>query len=371
MRIAVLVNLQKNAPTYDGMPSDRWHDLDSERTPEAICAVLRRSGHEATYFEASIHPPFNLVERLREFQPDLCFNISESHFGDGRESQVPAILEMMQIPYTGSGLTSLALALDKPMTKRILAYHGLPTPEFQVFTHVDESLHGDLLNEDGDLRFPLFIKPSAEGTSMGVSGDSIVHTVAALRQEVGRQLNRYQEPILAERFIQGREVMVGMVGNVNTDGLYRPNELAIHDDIPDTLEFMPAIEVDTTKYPETERGVYTNRMKVEMADDYHYFCPAPLSDEQWHELQRLSAATFRAVDCKDVARIDFRLDETQAYKPYILEINPLPGLNPNYSDLCLQALARGWDHDRLVNAILDAAVERHGLTLRQQLSPVS
>jgi D-alanine-D-alanine ligase len=90
-------------------------------------------------------------------------------------------------------------------------------------------------------------------------------------------------------------------------------------------------------------------------------CPAPLTDDQWYELRRLSAATFRAVDCKDVARIDFRLDETQDDKPYILEINPLPGLNPNYSDLCIQALALGWEHDRLVNAIFDAALERHGL----------
>jgi len=361
MRIAVLVNLKQNAPIYDQMPSDRWHDLDSERTPDAICAVLRRAGHKATYFEASIHPPFNLIERLREFQPDLCFNISESHFGDGRESQVPAILEMLQIPYTGSRLTALALALDKPMTKRILAYHGLPTPEFQTFSRADEPVHGELLNEDGELRYPLFVKPSAEGTSMGVSGDSIVHTVAALRHEVGRQLNRYQQPILVERFVSGREVMVGMVGNVHLNGAHRPDERARYDVIPDTLEFMPAIEVDTTKYPESEGGVYTNRMKTDMADEYHYFCPAPLSDAQWDELRRLSAATFRAVDCKDVARIDFRLDETQDYKPYILEINPLPGLTPNFSDLCLQALARGWDHDRLVLAILDAAIERHGL----------
>jgi D-alanine-D-alanine ligase len=370
MRIAVLVNLRKNAPTYEGMPADRWHDLDSERTPGAIRDVLRQAGHEAEFFEASILPPFNLIEKLRDYQPDLCFNISESHFGDGRESQVPAILEMLQIPYTGSRLSSLALALDKPMTKRVLAYHGLPTPEFQVFIDADESIHGELLNEDDELRFPLFVKPSAEGTSMGVSGDSIVHSVAALRKEVCRQLARYNEPILAERFIAGREVMVGMVGNVQLNGNHRPNERAVHDDIPDTLEFMPAIEVDTTKYPESEGGVYTNRMKVEM-DVYHHFCPAPLSDEQLDELQRLSAATFRAVDCKDVARIDFRLDETQDYKPYILEINPLPGLNPGYSDLCIQALARGWDHDRLVLAILDAAIERHGLSMSHQLSPVN
>ena len=370
MRVAVLVNLQKNAPVYDGMPDDRWHDLDSETTPKAITNVLRRAGHDAEWFEASIEPPYNLVERLKGFQPDICFNISESHFGDGRELQVPAILEMMQIPYTGSGLTTLALALDKPMTKRLLAYHGLPTPEFQVFTRVDEPIHGELVNEDGELRYPLFVKPSAEGTSMGVSGDSIVYTVAALRSQVNWQLERYQQPILVERYIMGRELMVGMVGNIQKNLLPRPNERTMYDDVPDMLTFMPAIEVDTTKYDASEGGVYTNRMKVELADEYHYFCPAPLTDEQWYELRRLAAATFRAIDCKDVARVDFRLDETQDYKPYILEINPLPGLNPGYSDLCLQALAMGWEHDRLVNAIFEAAVERHGLAVSQQLSVV-
>jgi D-alanine-D-alanine ligase len=377
MRVAVLANLRINAPTYPGMPEDRWHDLDSEKTPHAIAEVLRRAGHEAEFFEASIRAPFNLIERLREYQPDICFNFSESHFGDGRESQVPAILEMMQIPYTGSKLTSLAVALDKPMTKRILAYHGLPTPEFQVFTQVDEAIHGELLNEDGELRFPLFVKPSAEGTSMGVSGDSIVHDVAMLRKEVGRQLERYHQPILVERYIMGREVMVGMVGNIYTNGTHHPNERAEHDDLPDTLTFFPAIEVDMNKYDASEGGVYTNRMKTELADEYHYFCPAPLSAEQTREIQRLAAATFRAVDCKDVARVDFRLDETQDYKPYILEINMLPGMNPGYSDLCLQALAMGWEHERLVMAVFEAALERYGLAVSQtsggfaQLSAVS
>lgn len=371
MRVAVLANLKVNAPTYPGMPSDRWHDLDSERTPNAIADVLRRAGHDVAFFEASIQPPFNLIERLKDFQPDICFNISESHFGDGRESQVPAILEMLQIPYTGSKLTALALMLDKPMTKRILAYHGLPTPEFQVFTRADEAVHGELLNEDGELRFPLFVKPSAEGTSIGVSGESIVHTVTQLRDQVAMQVARYQQPILAERFISGREVMVGMVGNVSVGDGERANERAMHDGIPDSLTFMPAIEVDISKYPDSEGGVYTNRMKTEMADEYHYFCPAPLTDAQWTELKRLSAATFRAMDCKDVARIDFRLDETQDFAPYILEINPLPGLNPGYSDLCLQALAIGWEHDRLVNAIFDAAAERHGLAVSHQLSVMS
>jgi D-alanine-D-alanine ligase len=364
MRIAVLANLQMNAPQYDGMPADRWHDLDSPKTINGIIAALEGAGHEAVFMEASIQPPYNLIERLRDFAPDLCFNISESHFGNAREAQVPALLEMLRIPYTGSSALTLALALDKPMTKRILQYHGLPTPEFQVFEEADQPVDADLLNEDDELRFPLFVKPSAEGTSMGVSGESIVRTVAQLRSQVAKQLARYQQPILVERCIPGREIMVGMVGNLPVNRTRRANERALFADAPDTLTFFPPLEVDTTQHDPSEGGVYTNRMKVELADEYHYFCPAPLTEAQVQELQCLAAATFRAVECRDVARIDFRLDENDGYKPYILEINPLPGMNPRYSDLCLQALAMGWEHERLVKAIVDAAAARHGLLNR-------
>lgn len=347
MRIAVLANLKTNAPKYEGMPADRWDDLDSPRTPNAIVAVLQRMGHEAAFFEASIHPPFNLIDALRDYKPDLCFNIAESHFGDAREAQVPAILEMLQIPYTGSRMLGLALALDKAMTKRVLKTHGLPTPEFQLFEAADEAISPELLNEDGDLRYPLFVKPNAEGTSMGANADSIVRTVAELRARVASHIALYNQPILVERFIKGREVMVGMVGNW-------PN-----------LTFMPILELDHAAYGANHSGVYTNEMKT-IADlaAYRYHCPAPLSETQTRELQRIAGETFRAIGCYDVSRVDIRLDAHDHDKPYILEINPLPGLNPGYSDLCLQALAAGWEHDRLIGSILDAALMRHNLTER-------
>jgi D-alanine-D-alanine ligase len=343
MRIAVLANLKMNAPIYDGMPADRWDDLDSPHTMEAIVKVMQKLGHEAEFFEATIHPPYHLVDRLREYQPDLCFNMSESHFGDAREAQIPAVLEMLQVPYTGSRMLALALALDKAMTKRVLRDYGLPTAEFQIFERGDEPLNPEFLNGHG-LRFPLFVKPNAEGTSMGVGADSIVHTVADLRERVAGHIVRYRQPILVERYIQGREVLVGMVGN-----------------LPD-LTFMPILELDHAAYGEGHSGVYTNDMKTNgVLEDYIYHCPAPLSDAQRDELLRLGAETFRAIGCCDVARVDFRLDATDNHKPYILEINPLPGLTPGFSDLCLQAQAMGWDHDRLVGAILEAAVERHEL----------
>jgi D-alanine-D-alanine ligase len=347
MRIALLANLKKNAPKYDGMPADRWDDLDSPFTTEAMVEVLQKLGHEALFFEASILPPHNLIDKLRKFKPDLCFNIAESHFGDAREAQIPSVLEMLRIPYTGSKPLTLALALDKTMTKRVLEQHGLPTAEFQLFQRADEPIAPHFLNEDGQLRYPLFVKPNAEGTSMGVSEDSIVRSIPELRERVAGHLAHYHQPILVERFIQGREVLVGMVGNGSD------------------LTFMPILELDHAAYGPDHPGIYTNAMKIVAAiEDYHYQCPAPLSDAQASELRALGAATFQALDCKDVARVDFRLDESENYKPYILEINPLPGLSPGYSDLCLQALAMGWEHEQLVGTILEAAIERHGLRER-------
>lgn len=361
MRIAVLANLKENAPIVDNAPPDMWDDLDSPKTIHNITDALEEGGHEAKFVEASLIPPHDVVRELRAYKPDLCFNIAESHFGDGRESQIPAILEMLRIPYTGSKVMTLALALDKPMTKRILYYHGLPTPEFQVFEQPDEPVDEDLLNEDGELRFPLFVKPSREGTSVGVSAESIVYTVAEMREQVRKQGERYNQPILVEHFIQGREITIGMVGNLKPSAARRINDRTAPNTLPDTLTFFPPLEINLDAYDDSEADLYTNRMKVEMAEDFHYFCPAPLDEATVFELNLLAAACFRVLGCKDVSRVDFRLDQAEGGRPYILEINPLPGLNPIYSDICVQAKAAGWRYERLVNTIVDLAARRQGL----------
>ncbi len=353
LNVAVLANLKQNAPRYDGMPEDAWDDLDSPVTVQAICAALEAGGHRATFLEGDL----SLVETLPKLKPDICFNICEGHWGDSREAHVPAILEMMRIPYTGSGVLTLALTLDKPMTKRVLAFHDLPTPAFQVFERADEPL-------DEDMHFPLFVKPSREGTGMGVSGQSIVHDEAELRTQLAAQLARYRQPILVERFIQGREVTVGVIGNLRPPVAWRmPDDFQARR-VMHGLRFLPPLEVDFTAYPDTEGGVYTNRMKTEWATDFHYLCPAPLSPELVNQLNWLTAATFRVTGCMDVARVDFRLDAADHSRPYILEINPLPGLYPGLSDLVLEAAADGMSYDALINAILDAAVVRYGLQPR-------
>jgi D-alanine-D-alanine ligase len=350
MHVALLANMKKNAPTWPGISPDQWDDLDSEKTIQSITQALKAGGHQVTFLEGDV----TLYDEIRKVKPDICFNICEGHFGDAREAQVPAILEMLRIPYTGSRVLTLALALDKPMTKRVLAYHSLPTPAFQTFERLDERL-------DPDMHFPMFVKPSREGTGMGVSAASIVHNEEQLFQQLQILFDRYQQPVLVERFIDGREITVGVVGDLAAPVARRLPEDENARRMTRGLHFFPPLEIDFGRYPAEEAGVYTNRIKVELAEEFNYVCPANLTEEQIEELNWLTAATFRVTGCQDVARVDFRLDAHDNFKPYILEINPLPGLNPGYSDLCIEAQADGWSYEQLVNRILDAAVSRYGL----------
>lgn len=348
-RVALLANLKKNAPQFAGMPEDQWDDLDSESTVNALVEAIRSGGHSCEFLEGDA----SLMDTVRKFNPDICFNICEGHFGDGREAQVPAILEMLRIPYTGSKVMSLALALDKPMTKRVLTYHDLPTPAFQVFETLDEPVSNDTI-------YPLFVKPSREGTGMGVGIDSIAKNEVELRERVAYVLGRYQQPALAEQYIQGREVTVGVVGNLTGPAARRLPEDEDSPLIQAGLHFFPPMEVDLEPFTDTD-AVYSNRLKVELADQLNYLCPAPLEKGMIDDLFWYTAAVFRVTGALDVSRVDFRLDDSDNLKPYILEINPLPGLSPGTSDLVIEAAAQGIEHTELVNMILDTALHRYGM----------
>jgi D-alanine-D-alanine ligase len=348
-KVALLANLTVNAPQIEGTPEDAWADLDSEKTVNHLVEAIHAGGHACEFLEGDV----GLYDTIRKYKPDICFNICEGHFGDAREAQVPAILEMLRIPYTGSKVLTLALALDKPMTKRVLHYHDLPTPNFQTFERVDEPL-----NED--MKFPLFVKPSREGTGIGVSGKSIVHTEEEMREQVREINERYKQPALVEQYIDGREVTLGVVGNLIGPVARRLPE---NDEAPRVqagLRFFPPMEVDLQPF-ETSDIVYSNRLKVDLADQLHYICPAPLDVDMIDELNWLTAAVFRITGALDVSRVDFRLDMHDNWKPYILEINPLPGLSPGISDLVIEANAEGVSHAELVNMILNAALERYGM----------
>jgi D-alanine-D-alanine ligase len=194
---------------------------------------------------------------------------------------------------------------------------------------------------------------------MGVSAESIVRDETQLRSQLRRIFERYRQPALVEQYIEGRELTVGIVGNLAEPVAWRVPQDEQARRITRGLHFFPPLEIDMTAYPPEEAGLYTNRIKVELAHDFHYVCPASLKESQVAELNWLAAAAFRVMGCSDVARVDFRLDANDNNKPYILEINPLPGLNSSYSDLCIEAQADGWSYNQLINRILQEAIERY------------
>ncbi|HEY4722932.1 MAG TPA: hypothetical protein VII92_13860, partial [Anaerolineae bacterium] len=205
MRVALLHNLAENAPQpKSNAPHDVLYELDHPGNVAAYKAALEAHGHVVFPMEGDAQ----LAQRLKDLAIDICFNTCEGFRGDSREAQVPALLEMLGYPYTGSKVLALALTLDKAMTKRVLAYHDLPTPAFQEFTSANEPLDPRLA-----AKFPLFAKPNSEGTGIGIDEQSILHDERELREQVAYLLNAYQEPVLVEQYIEGNDATIGIIGN--------------------------------------------------------------------------------------------------------------------------------------------------------------
>jgi D-alanine-D-alanine ligase len=329
--VAVLYNLRREggSPGDSGEAAPLEAEYDTQETVDALCAAVEASGHRVAPVEARQ----DCMEALRRLRPDLAFNIAEGLPGDAREAQAAVLCDMLGIPHTGSGVLSLALCLDKGMTKRVLRHEGVPTPAFAV---VPPGARPDARG----LRFPLFVKPLREGTSMGISPRSLVADEAELRAQAATIHRTYHEPALVEEFVGGREFTVGLLGN----GAPR---------------VLPITEINHGALPPGYPPVYTYQFKKEWDDDRFYLLPAPLAGGLRGRVETAAVAAFRALECLDVARVDVRLDA--GGEPQVLEINPLPGMAPGLSDLPKQADAAGLGYDGLVRAILDAAIARLGL----------
>ncbi len=360
MRVAVLANLKRNAPHQPDEPPDAWAELDSDRTVEGIAQALEAWGHTTAIFEGNL----DLPEALRRFRPDICFNICEGYWGNAREAHIPALLEMMRIPYTGSPVLPLAISLDKAMTKRVWIAEGLPTPPFQVFRRPDEPL-------DPRLSFPLFVKPNREGSGMGISAKSVVTNEAELREQVAYILRTYHQEALVEAFIDGPELTVGLLGNIEGDAawLSPPGGWATGEGLEvGGVHVFPPMLVDFSPCPPDQRGLYTSYIKSELPLGPRYLCPAPLDPALRREAQRLAFEAFRAIGACDISRVDMRIDAATG-RIYLLEINPLPGLNPDYSDMVLNARADGMPYEVLIVRILEAACRRYGLPVEPAAAP--
>jgi D-alanine-D-alanine ligase len=350
-RIALIANIKDEIDWGPDAPSDAGSEFDGKDTLEAIAAALEEDGHWVHICRGDDALP----EVLQNLRPHICFNIAEGLGGDAREAQVPALCELLGIPYTASQVLANALSLDKTRTKRIWRDHGLPTAPFQEWRTPNENL-------DPALTFPLFVKPVREGTGMGVDTSAVVQDERSLRERVEWLVRAYRQPALVESFLPGREFTVGFIGNPgDSETRSRPwlyNERGYH--------FFPVLEIDNTV--SISPGVYGHDAKgfdigVEGAPGY--LCPADIPNRLRLRLLDLASRASEALGVRDVSRIDFRT--TAEGKPYLMEINTLPGLNPKVSDLCIMAASEGMAYPVLITEILYLAAERYGLSFEPRL----
>ena len=344
-RVAVIANVKGESTLPDNSPADAGAEFDKIETIQAIQDAIEADGHSSIFLPADIH----LARHLQEVCPDICFNISEGLGGDAREAQVPALLEMMHIPYTASRVLANAIALDKTMTKHVWRDHGLPIAEFQEFSAPDDPI-------SPALTYPLFVKPAREGTGMGMDGDAIVRNEKELRRRITWVIQNYNQPALVEDYLCGREFTVGVLGRKGA------NRATLRPDLyeEDGYHRFPILEVDTSR--SITPGVYGHHAKSLGFDENgvpKFLCPAHIDMGLEEELHTLAIRGHEAIGALDVSRIDFRLNGEG--EPRLIEINSLPGLSPGFSDLCVIANAEGISYQDLILEILYLGASRYGL----------
>ena len=333
MRIGITFDLKSNSPLKPGQPDDLEEEFDSPVTVEAITAVLRGLGHRVEL----LGDGRELLARLLSDPPDFVFNFAEGQgIGRSREARVPGVLEMLGIPFTGSDPLTLAVTLDKDCAKRLVASAAVLVPHGITFTPemIQSGLSGYPTVNSASWRFPVIVKPAWEGSSKGIRGKCVVDTHEEMLAAVMAQGRDYRQAILAEEYIQGDELTVGVIGNDP------PRIIGVMRVLPQQIE---------------ERFVYSLEVKRDWRRRVTYECPARLPPEQLRAVENAALNAYRILGCRDVARVDFRMRDGV---PYFLEANPLPGLNPESSDLVLLAKMAGWTYERLIGGILQAAIER-------------
>ncbi len=326
LKVGFTFNVKRIKPTAEG--EDREAEYDSPTTLQAIREAIASHGHEVVDLEATAELPMVLAST----PVDVVFNIAEGFRGRNREAQVPALLELLDIPYTGSDPATLSLALDKALAKRVVRAAGLDTPNFQLMNTGRERLDKQFN------RWPLMVKPVAEGSSKGVIAKSVCHNESELREVVKEMVDRYQQPALVEEYIGGREFTVGLLGE------RRP-------------EVLPPMEIVFTDKSD-KTPIYKFEDKLEENDRIKYEVPAKVEPGQAERLRAAARTAFMSLGCRDVARIDFRMD-AETGKIYFIECNPLPGLTPGWSDLVLIAQGDGMDYRTLIGEILSGAIRRY------------
>jgi len=330
MKVGITYNLKSEVEILD--PShprveDMFEEFDSPETIEAICKVIEGMGHECVRLGYGR----SALEKLLGAKVDFVFNIAEGYYGRSREAHIPAMLDMLEVRYSGPGPLAAALTLDKINAKRVAAGSAVATPPFEI---IEDGNHADFAG----IKYPVILKLAYEGSSIGLRNDSKVKDVKGLKKKLTwLQANYPKQPVLAEKFVGGREFTVGVIGNQE-------------------LEILGIMEI-IPKAIKLKDFIYSLEVKRNYLEKVKYECPPKISDGLRNKLEKAARLLFAAFGCRDVSRFDFRIDEKG--DPYFLECNALPGLHPVSSDIVIMARLKGVEYPQLIERIFKNALERY------------
>jgi len=331
MQIGLAYDLKDDIEAGLNVPEDALEEYDSVRVIRAIARSIRALGHKTVYLGGGR----KFLESILKTRVDFVFNIAEGRGSlRSREAQVPAVLEMLNIPYSGSDPLTLAATLDKPLAKQIVGSAGVPTPPM---VQINSSRELKALASQ-DIPLPAFVKPAFEGSSKGIRLTSRANTAGRARAAADALLSRYGQPVMIEKYIEGDEITVGITGNSP------PAIVGI-------MRVVPRKKFKTF--------VYSLEVKRDWRNLVEYECPARLEKTTLKRIGEFSIKACNALGCRDFARVDFRVAPDGS--PYFLEVNPLPGLNPDSGDLPIMSYKVGWNYQRLIETILEAALARYRL----------
>ena len=350
MRVGILANIKPRGISDERERSrhprvsvdDLYAEWDAPETIEAVRAGL--ASHPDVTVEVIEAVPDRAIDRLLIHDLDMVFNLAEGFTGAAREAQFPALLEMLSIPYTGSGPLALAIMLDKARTKEILSYHGIPVARFITTDHPIGSIRSLLPGSD----FPFIVKPISEGSSKGIRNSSFVTSLDAMNREIERIAQEYHPPALIEEFLPGREFTVAVLGN------------------GENARVLPIVEINFGELPPEANNIYSYEAKwvYDVAErPLHIFtCPADISTKLKEEIEAVVLRTYEVLECRDWARIDVRLDARGRVN--VIEVNPLPGILPKPEEnSCYPKAARaaGLTYEGMLLSVLKSGCDRYGI----------
>jgi D-alanine-D-alanine ligase len=293
--------------------------------------------HNVTLIEADN----NAFEKFKQSKPDIVFNIAEGFNNLSRESQIPAMLDMLKIPYTGSDALTLGICLDKARTKEILSYYNIPNANFILVDKIKP-----LSNHS--IEFPSIVKPVSEGSSKGIFNSSLVRNYYELNAEIKRVIDVYDQPAIIEEFLPGKEFTVALIGN------------------EDNTEILPIVEIMYDNFPDDIEHLYSYEAKWILDTKDNVFdvfeCPAAIDKNLGKQIKDIVLQTYNVLRCKDWSRIDIRLDKNGI--PNVIEINPLPGIMPDpneNSSFPKAARVAGINYNELIQRVLFEACKRYNL----------